>query len=143
MRPAAKVLALSAAAGAATWWARRRADEARTGGPRVLAVTVHRPHDALSAELERSRPAPLVELGDAVRLETKPAPKDFGTELRLTVERPDDVDVADARQALRLTKQLLETGTVMPPDEPLVRRRTLTALPLETAIRRAGKEGRL
>ncbi|WP_435736033.1 hypothetical protein V5D56_14640 [Cellulosimicrobium sp. PMB13] len=142
MRPATKALALSAAAaGAATWWSRRSsADGAR---PRTLAVTVHRSYEELSSELAQHRPAPLADLGDAVRLHSTPAPKDFGTELRLTVERPGDVAVDDARQALRLTKQLLETGTVMPPDEPLVRRRTLTALPLETAIRRAGKEGRL
>ncbi|OLT53543.1 hypothetical protein BJF88_10910 [Cellulosimicrobium sp. CUA-896] len=78
-----------------------------------------------------------------VRLETTAAPKDFGTELRLRVDPGTEVDVHDARQALRLAKQLLETGTVMPPDEPLVRRRTLTSLPLEAAIRRAGTEGRL
>ncbi|MFC8921810.1 hypothetical protein [Cellulosimicrobium sp. NPDC057127] len=143
MRAATKVLALSAAAaGAATWWTRRQGAD-HPGGAPVLAVTVHRPPDELATQLAQQRPAPLAELGDAVRLTTTPAPKDFGTELRLRVERPADVDVDDARQALRLTKQLLETGTVMPPDAPLTRRRTLASLPLEAAIRAAGTEGRL
>jgi hypothetical protein len=144
MRAATKVLALSAAAaGAATWWSRRRTADHPGGGAPVLAVTVHRPHDELSAQLEQQRPAPLADLGDAVRLDSSPAPKDFGTELRLRVERPGDVAVDDARQALRLTKQLLETGTAMPPDAPTTRRRTIASLPLEAAIRAAGKEGRL
>ncbi|WP_069386737.1 hypothetical protein [Cellulosimicrobium cellulans] len=142
MRAVTKVVALSAAAaGAAAWWSRRSA--AQHDDAHVLAVTVHRSHDELSADLARRRPAPLADLGDGVRLDTAPAPKDFGSELRLRVEPGADVDVHDARQALRLTKQLLETGTVMPPDEPLVRRRTLTSLPLEAAIRKAGTEGRL
>lgn len=145
MRAATRALVLSAAAaGTAAWWSRRSGGGGgAASGERVLAVTVHRPPDELSAQLAQRRPAPLAELGDAVRLDTSPAPKDFGTELRLRVERPADVDVDDARQALRLTKQLLETGTVMPPDAPLTRRRTLAALPLEEAIRSAGKEGRL
>ena len=47
------------------------------------------------------------------------------------------------RSALRQSKQLLETGEVLSPDEPSTTRRTLRSLPLELATRRAGGEGRL
>jgi len=49
----------------------------------------------------------------------------------------------DLRAALRQSKQLLETGEVLRPDEPPTTRRTLWNLPLELATRRAGGEGRL
>jgi hypothetical protein len=47
------------------------------------------------------------------------------------------------RSALRQTKQLLETGEVLTPDEQPTARRTLRNLPLELATRRARGEGRL
>ena len=47
------------------------------------------------------------------------------------------------RAALRQSKQLLETGEVLKPDEPPTTRRTLRSLPLELGTRRAGGEGRL
>jgi hypothetical protein len=47
------------------------------------------------------------------------------------------------RAALRHSKMLIETGEVLQSDKPPTTRRTPTNLPLELAIRRAQKEGRL
>ena len=136
-----RTAALAAGTAGVVWWVRRRG---RTDDrpDRPLAVTVHRPYDELVEELGRPDPAALRGVGADAQLELTPAPGTFGTEVRLrTTSRHGSR--AQARQGLRAMKQVLETGATMPPDRAVTRRPTLTSLPLEVAIRRAGTGGRL
>jgi hypothetical protein len=127
---------------------------ARDSQDRWHTVTVNRPPDQVAPD--GRLPDPLAELGDAVEVQLRPAPGDRGTELaaRLRGAVPSGLGgVAaraagndprqDLRAALRQSKQLLETGEVLRPDEPPTTRRTLRNLPLELATRHAGGEGRL
>jgi hypothetical protein len=101
-------------------------------------------------------PEPLAGLGDAVEVRLRPAPGGRGTELaaRLRDGAPAGPGAAvariagkdprqEVRAALRQSRQLLETGEVLTPDEQPTARRTLHSLPLELATRRARGEGRL
>jgi hypothetical protein len=118
------------------------------------SVTVNRPPEEVAPE--GRLPEPLAKLDDAVEVRLRPAPGGRGTELAARVR--DGVPAGaggavaraagsdprqDLRAALRQSKQLLETGEVLHPDEPPTTRRTLRSLPLELATRRAGGEGRL
>lgn len=137
-----RTAALAAGVAGAAWWVRRhgRTDD---GPERPLAVTVYRPYDELVEELGRPDAAALRCLDDDAELELTPAPGTFGTEVRLRRTSHSHGSRAQARQGLRATKQVLETGATMPPDRAVTRRPTLTSLPLEIAIRRAGAGGRL
>ena len=140
-----RVLTTAGVAGAAVgaaWWVRRRG-RAQGGTDRPLALTVHRPYDEVVEELARPDAAALLAVGDDAQLELTPAPGSFGTEVRLRPGTHGHASRAEARQALREAKQLLETGATMPPDRAVTRRPTLTSIPLEVAIRRAGSGGRL
>lgn len=101
---------------------RREGDETPD---RWLVVTILRPPDEVS---DGSLPAPLVELGDLVEVEVRPAPGGKGTELaaRLTRRGPASASARlqgeDPRQrvrvALREAKSLLEVGEIVHPDAP-------------------------
>ena len=117
-------------------------------------VTVNRPPEEVAPE--GRLPEPLAGLGDAVEVRLRPAPGGRGTELaaRLRDGAPAGPGAAvariagkdprqEVRAALRQSKQLLETGEVLTPDEQPTARRTLRNLPLELATRRARGEGRL
>lgn len=103
-------------------------------GDRPLAVTV-----LLSAdELDRraaSVPDGLRAVLDQCRRD--PAPGDRGTELRYASGDPE------RRQDLRLLKQLLETGSVLPPDDTTDRPSTTGGRLLDLAIGQSGRRGRL
>ena len=134
------VLGLGVGLGAAAVLASRARS---TADPRPLAITVDRPLAAMQQQLaDGGLPAPLAELGPGTEIDLTAAPGERGTEIRLSLS-DKRINRKDARQALRTTRQLIETGEVMPPDIPVTRRRTLTSLPLELAIRRSGREGRL
>ncbi|GIG30439.1 hypothetical protein Cma02nite_30390 [Cellulomonas marina] len=120
------------------------------------AVTVDRPLEEVAAALSLSggtsgRPsgtlgAPLVELGDEVRVDLREATGDHGTELRARAAGQAGGGPAlegRIRAALRRTRSLLETGEVAQPDDLGTTRRTLTSLPLELAIRHGREAGRL
>jgi hypothetical protein len=117
-------------------------------------VTVNRLPEEVAPE--GRLPDPLAGLGDAVEVRLRPAPGGRGTELAVRLRDGAPAGAAEAvaraagsdprqdlRAALRHSKQLLETGEVLNPDEPPTTRRTLRSLPLELATRRAGGEGRL
>lgn len=112
----------------------------RSGPSLPLAATVHLPLEQLRAD---DLPAPLAALGRGVTITCTAAPGDRGTEIRVQPGSGRRAARARARLALRQAKELLETGELHPPDEPVTRRRTLVSAPLETAIRRAGRAGRL
>ena len=127
---------------------------ARVARDRWHSVTVNRPPEEVAPE--GRLPEPLAGLGDAVEVRLRPAPGGRGTELaaRLRDGAPAGPGAAvariagkdprqEVRAALRQSKQLLETGEVLSPDEPPTTRRTLRSLPLELATRRARGEGRL
>jgi hypothetical protein len=127
---------------------------ARVARDRWHTVTVNRPPDEVAPE--GRLPGPLAELSDAVEVQIRPAPGGRGTEVaaRLRDGAPAGPGAAVARvawkdprqqvrSALRQSKQLLETGEVLTPDEQPTARRTLRNLPLELATRRAGGEGLL
>lgn len=127
---------------------------ARVARDRWHSVTVNRPPEEVAPE--GRLPEPLATLGDAVEVRLRPAPGGRGTEMaaRLRDGVPAGAGEAvtraagsdprqDLRAALRQSKQLLETGEVLSPDEPSTTRRTLRNLPLELATRRARGEGRL
>src|SRR5207248_9622845 len=110
-------------------------------------VTVNRsPDDVLP---DGRRPEPLAELGDAVDVRALPAPGDRGTELgaRLregaTLPSPSPASASSdghapvqrLRTALRNSKQLLETGEILRPDDLGTARTTLLNLPLTIATR--------
>ncbi len=118
-------------------------------------VTVNRaPQDVMP---DGQWPAPLAELGEAIDIRVRPAPGDRGTELGARL-RGDAIFPAatspfarvagkDPRQrlraALRESKQLLETGEILQPDDLGTARRTPMNLPLELATRVARGEGLL
>jgi hypothetical protein len=127
---------------------------ARVARDRWHSVTVNRPPEEVAPE--GRLPEPLAGLGDAVEVRLRPAPRSRGTEMaaRLRDGAPAGPCGAvariagkdprqEVRAALRQSKQLLETGEVLTPDEPPTTRRTLRNLPLELATRRARGEGRL
>jgi hypothetical protein len=127
---------------------------ARVARDRWHSVTVNRPPEEVAPE--GRLPEPLAELGDAVEVRLRPAPGGRGTEMaaRLRDGAPAGPGGAVARiagkdprqeirAALRQSKQLLETGEVLTPDEQPTARRTLRNLPLELATHRARGEGRL
>jgi hypothetical protein len=127
---------------------------ARVARDRWHSVTVNRPPEEVAPE--GRLPEPLAGLGDAVEVRLRSAPGGRGTEMaaRLRDGAPAGPGAAvariagkdprqEVRAALRQSKQLLETGEVLTPDEPPTTRRTLRSLPLELATRRAGGEGRL
>ena len=86
-----------------------------------LAVTVFGDHDTVLAD---GLPAPLADLRDRVQVDVRRAPADKGTEIAARVIDSGDADASDdaaalhdrLRQALRESKQLLETGQVMRVD---------------------------
>lgn len=118
---------------------------------RWLAVTVNRPPQEI--QTKDGLPGPLAELGDGVRLRIQPAPADKGTEIRALPVAPSGSPRAKAagedprqrvRQALRETKQILETGEVLSPDKPSTTRDdTPGGKLLGAATGRARKEGLL
>ena len=89
-------------------------------------------------------PEPLERLGDRIEVQIRPAPGDRGTELRA---RPriggDPQRWRELRLALRQSKQLIETGEILSPDEPPTTRKTALSRPLAYATRHAREEGRL
>jgi hypothetical protein len=141
---AAASLAATGAVAAAAAASRYARASAPVDGEHPVAITVDRPLAEVAGGPDDAPPGPLAALGDAVEIRYAVAPGDRGTEIRAWV-RPGEtqVDRSAVRQALRETRQLIETGSVMPPDEPVTRRRTLVSTPLEAAIRHAGEGGRL
>jgi hypothetical protein len=144
------------AAGAAAVVGRRfmRDDGAIRTTDRWHAVTVYRSPDQIMPE--GRLPDPLAALGDKVDVQVRPAPGDKGTEIAARVRGQVPAGIAElaaraagtdprqpVRKALRETKMLLETGEILERDRPSTTRRTITNLPLELVLRRAGEEGRL
>lgn len=89
--------------------------DARAGRP-----DTERTHTAtLAVALDEVRsaglPAPLAELGTAVRVDLREAPGGRGTEMSVT-RQGDAVSDDDVREALRRSKALLETGEVIAVD---------------------------
>ncbi|MFC8192876.1 hypothetical protein ACFUMH_14555 [Cellulomonas sp. NPDC057328] len=134
-----RLLAVAAlGAGAATAVVLRRGRTALDApGRGTLAVTVALTSDEIDARAAGLTQAAADVLGRARRT---PAPGDRGTELRLDA---DGGDRAADRQAVRLLKQELETGSRMPPDDLSGRPPTPQGLVLDAALRAAGREGRL
>jgi hypothetical protein len=149
------LMAAAAAAGAAagTRLAARTTSPLRDHPPRNrwLMVTINCPPERLD-----DLPAPVTRLLDQAEVAIRPAPGDRGTELGLRLREPPPAGPAglaarltgddprrELRSALRDAKSLVETGEVIEPAEPPATRQTLLAKPLELAIRRSGKEGRL
>lgn len=135
-----RLLAVAAlGAGAATAVALRRGRTALDApGRGTLAVTV-----ALSGDELDARAGDLADDERTLlrRARRTPAPGGRGTELR--VGDDDGGDRAATRQTLRLLKQRLETGSVMPPDDLSGRPPTPQGLALDAVLRAAGREGRL
>jgi hypothetical protein len=148
----------AAAAGAAvgTRLAARSTSPFRDQPPRNrwLMVTVNCPPERLASPDDL--PAPVTRLLDKAEVTVRPAPGDRGTELGLRLREPPPAGPAglaarlsgddprrELRSALRDAKSLVETGEVIRPAEPPTTRQTLLGKPLELAIRRSGKEGRL
>lgn len=112
--------------------ARRKAD---SRDEHWLAVTVHCSPDRL-----HDLPEPLAELRQDVELRIRPATGDKGTEL---LARPvGDVSREDLRVALRQTKSLIETGSVLRPDPPATHPGPAGRV-LRLVTSRAAGEGRL
>jgi hypothetical protein len=111
-------------------------------------VTVNRPPGELTAPW----PAPLTGWEPPLRIETRPAPGDRGTELaaRLTdasTTPPPGLDgdtpVQMLRSALRRAKQLLETGEILRSDRAFgTSSPTPLNKPLRAVTERAGGVGR-
>jgi len=121
---------------------------------RWLMVTINCPPERLASPEDLS--APVTRLLDRAEVTVRPAPGDRGTELGLRLREPPPAGPAglaarlsgddprrELRAALRDAKSLVETGEVLRPAEPPTTRPTLLGKPLELAIRRSGKEGRL
>lgn len=140
---AAASLAATGAVAAAAAASRYARASARTTDDHPVAITVDRPLAEVAGRADGHALDPLAVLGDAVEVRYTTAPGDRGTEIRAWVREGAPVDRDTVRQALRETRQILETGSVMPPDEPVTRRRTLVSAPLEAAVRHAGEGGRL
>jgi hypothetical protein len=74
------------------------------------SVTVFRPLDHVAANM----PPQLIELGDGIEVDLRPAPGDRGTEIHVRqVDR--GVSAGDIRRALRTGRSQLETGDVLRP----------------------------
>ncbi|OLE21001.1 MAG: hypothetical protein AUG44_29010 [Actinobacteria bacterium 13_1_20CM_3_71_11] len=120
------------------WPARLRAAKL----PEWLVVTVHTSPAEIAPQSRL--PEPLQRLGETVEVQIRPAPGDRGTELRA---RPriggDPQRWRELRLALRQSKQLIETGEILSPDEPPTTRKTALSRPLAYATRHAREEGRL
>jgi uncharacterized membrane protein len=121
---------------------------------RWRAVTINQPEDQVAPG--GALPPPLAELGDAVEVRISPAADGKGTELAARLREPEpsgpgggvarltgDDPRQDVRDALRRSKQLLETGEVLRVDpQPTGRRTSTPASKLLGAVtRRAGSEG--
>ena len=110
---------------------------------RWRAVTVNLSPDEVEI------PEPLIALGDAVEIRTRPAPGDKGTEIhaRLTGDRSDGIDDKDAletlRQALRESKHLLEFGWIHHANVNRTSEPTALNAPLREATEHAEGSGRL
>ena len=145
-------------AGAGLLVARRlRHDDGDTDtANRWHAVTVNRsPAEVMP---EGTVPPALRALADLVEVEVRPAPQQWGSELRARVRRPERdsansvlkrLDGTDPRQAVRAAlredKQLLEVGEILR-LEPIPhgdRGHGLGGRLVETATKRAGGEGLL
>lgn len=118
----------------------RRRELQRSRSDHWLAVTVDRPLDAVTALEEL--PGPLGELRGHVDVRFRPAPGDRGTEI-LAEPKDDDVSREDLRVALRKTKSLLETGTVIRPDTPPTTHPGPAGKVLRMVIGKSAGEGRL
>ncbi|ONI84634.1 hypothetical protein ALI22I_29265 [Saccharothrix sp. ALI-22-I] len=118
----------------------RRREAHRDRSEHWLAVTIDRPFDAVSG-LE-ALPGPLEELRAHVDLRLRPAPGDRGTEV-LAVPKDDDVSREDLRVALRKTKSLIETGTVIQPDTPPTTHPGPLGRVLRLVVGKSAGEGRL
>src|SRR5215208_6528896 len=104
---------------------------ARIAPDRWHTVTVNRPPEEVAPGGRGTEMA--------VRLRDDAPAGPSGAVARITGKDPRQ----EVRAALRQSKQLLETGEVLTPDEQPTARRTLRNLPLELATRRARGEGRL
>ncbi|HEX8631518.1 MAG TPA: hypothetical protein VF755_25445 [Catenuloplanes sp.] len=128
------------------------------GGPenesRWHVLTVNRPRDEVAPD--GRLPGPLAELGDAVEVRLSPAPGGRGTEIaaRPRDGAPSGVRAAASRltgddsrravrRALRESRQLLETGEILSPDQPSTTRPTLLNRPLRFATLHGKEEGLL
>jgi hypothetical protein len=116
-------------------------------------VTVNRQPEEIP---EDRLPEPLAGLGDRVEVRTRPAPKDFGTELSARWRRPVPTGLRGAwarvsgedpreevRYALRAAKSILEAGEVLRPDEPSTTKPTPAGKLLGAVTSRARGEGLL
>jgi len=118
---------------------------------RALAVTVNCPIESV-----RPLPEPLAALQDRAEVIVRPARGGRGTEIAVRLAQPPPGGLGsvvsrvagtdprqDVRLALRQAKSLIETGEVLKPDSPPTTHSTLLGKPLEAAVRRSRKEGRL
>jgi hypothetical protein len=134
----------AAAAVAARTLIDRRTNSSHDDLHRWRVVTVQRELGEVAVDV----PEPLAALGDAVEVQTAPAPGDRGTELRARwrdgAETPAGEDpVRRLRLALRESKQLLEVGWVLEPDRNTTNEATALNAPLRKAIKVARGEGLL
>ncbi|MFI9007547.1 hypothetical protein ACIGNX_09990 [Actinosynnema sp. NPDC053489] len=142
MNAALKVVAVTGVGAAVAVGRRvtaRRRELRRDRSDHWLAVTVDRPLEDV-AGLE-PLPGPLGELGERAQVRLRAAPGDRGTELLAVPE--DGVSREDLRVALRKTKSLLETGTVIRPDTPSTTHPGPAGKVLRAVIGKAAGEGRL
>jgi hypothetical protein len=150
------VVAAAAAAAVGTRLAARSTSPFRDQPPRNrwLMVTINCPPARFASPDDL--PAPVTTLLDKAEVAIRAAPGDRGTELGLRLREPPRAGLAglvarlsggdprrELRSALRDAKSLIETGEVVRPAEPPTTRQTVLGRPLELAIRRSGKEGRL
>jgi hypothetical protein len=121
---------------------------------RWRAVTINRSPEEVMPD--NRVPTPLIELGDIVEVQVRPAPGGRGSELRARLRSSEPSGAASAaarlsgddprqrvRAALRQAKQLLEVGEVLRVDPTPHGHRppTPTGKLVEFATRRAGEEG--
>jgi uncharacterized membrane protein len=162
MKTSIKVAAVAAGLGVLVQEVRRSrvrplaAADGDDAGPRNRwrAVTINQPEDQVAPD--GALPQPLAELGDAVEVRISPAADGKGTELAARLREPEpsgpgaavkrltgDDPRQDVRDALRRSKQLLETGEVLQMDPRPAGRRTATpgGKLLDAVSRRAGSEG--
>jgi hypothetical protein len=136
------------AAGAAEAVRRRLADDGASPGhqgggraDRWLAVTVNRsPAEVGPAD---SLPEPFARLREEAEVRIRPAAGGKGTELLARPAAGGDVSRPDLRVALRETKSLLETGTVIQPDVPPSTHPGPAGRVLRAVTHLSRKEGRL
>ena len=139
---AVAVTSVAAGVAAGTVVRRRRSrDESDLHQWRVVSVN-------RAPEQVDGAPEPLAALGDAVEVQTSPAPGDKGTELRARwrpgADVPSDADPLQVlRSALRQSKQLLEVGWVLEPDRNTTTQETVLNAPLRRAVKASRGEGLL